>query len=500
MTKNSELIASLHPLERKLLPYLKKYSSLQELVKNSGMQEVEVMRALQWLQNKNVLEVKTKSELLISLDINGENYQKNGLPERKFIKALSQGAKTLKELEEKTKLTSQELNSCLGLLRKKNLIDIKKDKETIINLTKNGEHYVLDEHFPEEHLLKKEYPINANTLNNEEQQLLEELKKRKILKAEEKKERSIALTSEGKELLKSDLKENVIDSLTPEIIKSQSWKNQQFRKYDLKASVPKIYGGKLQHYRKFLDDVKTKFTTLGFEEMTGPLVESDFWDMDALFMPQDHSARDIHEAYYVKEPKTAEIDKKVLERVKNAHEKGWGYKFSIEKTQQTLLRTQTTACSARKLTSPDLKIPGKYFAIARNFRYDVIDATHLPDFHQVEGIVIEEGLTIKHLFGLLKMFAKEFAETEEIKLVPGYFPFTEPSVELFAKHPQLGWVELGGAGIFRPEVVEPLTGKKISVIAWGLGVDRLGMFKLGLKDIRSLFSQNIEELRESKTV
>lgn len=151
------------------------------------------------------------------------------------------------------------------------------------------------------------------------------------------------------------------------------------------------------------------------------------------------------------------------------------------------------------LASPDLKIPAKYFAIARCFRFDVIDATHLPDFHQVEGIVVEEGLNLRHLFGLLQMFAKEFADTEEIKLVPGYFPFTEPSVELQAKHPELGWIELGGAGIFRPELTKAL-GVNVPVIAWGLGLDRIGMLKLGIKDIRHMFSHDLDVLRKSKVV
>ena len=98
------------------------------------------------------------------------------------------------------------------------------------------------------------------------------------------------------------------------------------------------------------------------------------------------------------------------------------------------------------------------------------------------------------------MFAKEFAETDEIKIVPGYFPFTSPSAELFAKHPKLGWIELGGAGIFRPELVKPLLGKEISVLAWGLGIDRLGMFKLGIKDIRKLFSHDLKFLRSAKII
>jgi len=245
---------------------------------------------------------------------------------------------------------------------------------------------------------------------------------------------------------------------------------------------------------------------LGFKEMFGPIVETDFWDMDALFMPQFHSARDIHDAYYVKEPKYKKLDEELVKKVKEAHEsgfktgsKGWQYDFDVQRTHRTLLRTQGTALSTRTLASKDLKIPGKYFAIARCFRYDVIDATHLPDFNQVEGIVVEEGLNFKHLKGLLKLFAEKFAETETIRVVPAYFCFTEPSAELHAKHPELGWIELGGSGIFRPEVTKPL-GINTPVIAWGLGIDRIAMFKLKINDIRQLFSHDLAFLKNVKVV
>ena len=164
------------------------------------------------------------------------------------------------------------------------------------------------------------------------------------------------------------------------------------------------------------------------------------------------------------------------------------------------MRTQGTACSSRMLASKELKIPGKYFAIARCFRYDVTDATHNCDFYQTEGIIVEEGIDFRHLKGLLKLFAKESAGTEEIKIVPAYFPFTEPSAELHAKHPEFGWIELGGCGIFRPEVVLPLLGREISVLAWGIGIDRIAMFKLGLNDIRQLFSHDLEFLRDAKVI
>ena len=123
----------------------------------------------------------------------------------------------------------------------------------------------------------------------------------------------------------------------------------------------------------------------------------------------------------------------------------------------------------------------------------------MADFNQVEGIIAEEGLNMRHLFGLLKMFAKEFANTTEIKITPAYFPFTEPSATLYAKHPEMGWIELGGSGIFRPEMTKPL-GINVPVLAWGIGIDRLAMFKLGIKDIRDLFSHDLGFLRKEKMV
>ena len=117
--------------------------------------------------------------------------------------------------------------------------------------------------------------------------------------------------------------------------------------------------------------------------------------------------------------------------------------------------------------------------------------THGVEFNQTEGIVIDESLNFKNLLGVLKEFAVEFANAEKVKFLSDYYPFTEPSVQMSAKHPQLGWVELGGAGIFREELTKPL-GVDVPVIAWGLGIDRLAMFKLGINDIRNLFSQNLD--------
>jgi phenylalanyl-tRNA synthetase alpha chain len=226
--------------------------------------------------------------------------------------------------------------------------------------------------------------------------------------------------------------------------------------------------------------------------------------MDALFLPQFHPARQIHDVYFVADPTHTKVapgsdEAKTIEAVAREHEgrgvsesAGWGYEFDRVRTNRNVLRSQGTALSARWLARKDLKDPGKYFAMARCFRYDTVDATHAPDFFQVEGIVVSAKTTFRHLLGLLELFAKEVARAKEVKYVPAYFPFTEPSVELHARHPDLGWIELGGAGVFRPEVTRP-HGVKSPVIAWGLGLDRMAMVALGLKDIRHLFTNNAPE-------
>ena len=395
----------------------------------------------------------------------------------------------------------------MGALKSKAAIEIEKTEDIFVYITDHGKH-LLKHGFPEEQFLKEMFPRELNSLNEEEKFVLGNLRKRKrIIKVELAKIISVELTDIGKKLSKENIEDGLIEKISPSLIKTGSWKGKKFRRFDVKINVPQVFAGRKQHYRKFLDEIRQKFTALGFKEMTGPIVETDFWDMDALFMPQFHAARDIHQAYYAKDPKYSHLDETFVKKVKDAHEngygtgsKGWRYGFDTKRTHRNMLRTQGTACSARMLASKELKIPGKYFAIARCFRYDVVDATHLPDFFQTEGIVVEEGLNFRHLKGLLKMFAEEFAESDQIKITPGYFPFTEPSAELHAKHPDLGWIELGGSGIFRPEVVKPLLGKEIPVLAWGIGIDRIAMFKLGIKDIRQLFSHDLEFLRNAKVV
>ncbi|MDH4153044.1 MAG: phenylalanine--tRNA ligase subunit alpha, partial [Nitrospira sp.] len=295
-----------------------------------------------------------------------------------------------------------------------------------------------------------------------------------------------------------------VSQLSPELLKDGSWRQKRFRKYTISLRAPRVGIGKKHPYREFLDTVKAKLVSMGFQEMRGALVETEFWNMDALFMPQFHPARDIHDVYFVKHPTHAAMaDESILSKVGEVHENGgqtgssgWGYAFDLQRAKRLVLRSQGTAVSARTLAaSPN--IPGKYFSIARCFRYDQVDATHATDFFQVEGIVLGEDINFRTLLGLLNLFAHEVAQAKEVKFLPAYFPFTEPSVELHVRHPRLGWMELGGAGLFRPEVTVPL-GVTVPVIAWGLGLDRMAMVALGIHDIRELFTDNLELIRTTR--
>ena len=294
------------------------------------------------------------------------------------------------------------------------------------------------------------------------------------------------------------------------MLASGSWKGKAFRSYNLNVPPTRLTPGRSNPYAKFLEDVKDKLSSLGFEEFDGPLVETEFWNSDALFMPQFHSARDIHDVYRVAGPPGAggfahakSIEEPWLSNVAAAHEdggstgsRGWNYAFDRDFTRRLILRSQGTVMSAKTL--PRAKIPGKYFGILRCFRYDQVNATHGADFYQTEGIVLGEDVNLRTLLGMLEMFAREVAGAREVKYVPGYFPFTEPSVEVHIRHPVLGWFELGGSGIFRPEVTASL-GVNVPVAAWGLGIDRMALMALGLNDLRELFSCDIEDVRLRRT-
>jgi phenylalanyl-tRNA synthetase alpha chain len=335
------------------------------------------------------------------------------------------------------------------------------------------------------------------------------LKGRKLLNVEEKTRREIEITETGKTVARKAVKGTAeVTQITQELIVTGKWRKVNLQRYNIEAAVAKTWPGKKHPYLRFLDEVKERLINLGFKEMTGTSVETSFFNFDALYTPQDHPAREIMDIYFVKSPKWGKIgaEKQVLLNVKQTHEngwktgsKGWQYRYSVQEAKRLILRGHGTCLSARTLLSKNLEIPGRYFSIARCYRPEVLDQTHLTEFNQVEGIVVDENLNLRDLLGILMTFATEIAGANRVKMKPDYYPFTEPSVELSAYKEGYGWIEFGGSGIFRPEVTLPL-GIKAPVIAWGLGIDRLFMMKAKINDIRCLFSKDLHWLRTKEAI
>jgi phenylalanyl-tRNA synthetase alpha chain len=232
-------------------------------------------------------------------------------------------------------------------------------------------------------------------------------------------------------------------------------------------------------------------------------VESSFWNFDALFQPQQHPARDEHDTFFLSDPELAILpDPNYVTRVKNTHERGgfgsrgYRYKWSEVEARKNILRTHTTAVSSRMLyllaQEKEFK-PRKYFSIDRVFRNETLDATHLAEFHQIEGLVAGRNLSLGHLKGIIHEFFKKMG-IGKIRFKPTHNPYTTPSLEIHSYHEGMGkWVEVGNSGIFRPEMLRPMgIAEDVTVIAWGLSLERPTMIKYGYKNIRDLFGHKVD--------
>lgn len=500
-----KVLNSLHRLERKVLPVLRQDMAFEDIVSETGLKEVEVMRALQWLANKNIITIKEDVEEIVKLDKNGEKYTKEGFPEILFLKAIK-GETSVNEIRKKTKLNNEELNISLGLLRRKAAIFIKKDKELKVKIMDQGKR-LLDSGLIEERFVKK-LPLKVVELKDEDKYAYEELKKRKeIIKTVVVKYRKIKITSLGEEMIKRKFEdEGVIDRLTPEMMKKKTWKDKKFRAYDIKANVPNVFGGKVHFVNQAVDYIKKIWLDMGFKEMRGNIVQTAFWDLDALFVPQDHPARAMQDTFYIKDPSKGELPKEFVSKVKDVHEngantgsKGWKYIWNPEVAKENLLRTHTTPLSARTISQLKEKdLPAKFFCVGKVFRNETVDWKHLFELTQVEGIVVDENVTLGDLKGYLREFFTKMGY-KEVRIVPSHFPYTEPSAEIHALHPiRNEWVELGGAGILRPEVTKTLMGFECPILAWGLGMERIISDYYEINDIRELYKNDLKQIKEMK--
>lgn len=497
ISKKEAIIESLSPLERKILPHID--NSFDKLMEKTELDSTSVLRGLRFLESKGIIKLEVKDKEIIELGVNGVYYKKNHLPERRLIMELESGPLTLEEAQKKAKLSQNELRVSIGILKQKNIASLANGKmmitaakEEVINKT------------PEEQLLEI-LPTESSKLSDDQLKVLDQLKKRKdIVSVEREQIITYSLTELGNSLSGIEIKNDLIEEITPEVIKTWN-KQKKFRKYDIRANVPKIHSGKRHFVNQAINYGRNLWLELGFKELEGPMADSSFWVFDSLFTAQNHSVREMQDTFFIKDIKGSLPSEKLVSNVKKAHEsgvdgsKGWNYSWSSEEAKKMVLRTHTTALSARALS--DLKkdsLPVKYFTIGKVFRNETVDWKHGFEFYQTEGIVIDENANFSNLLGYLKLFYEKMG-FEKIRFRPSFFPYTEPSVEVDVFHPERKeWIEFGGAGMLRPEVIIPLFGRYIPVLAWGQGFDRIIMDFYKIKDLREMYQNDIKQLREKK--
>jgi len=408
----------------------------------------------------------------------GKTYAENGLPETQLLHFVLPGT-TLSDLQK-----HDAFRIGFGQLRKKGLVKVDGTLVTKIPGASTD---------ADEAALKTPSATDKKTI---------ELIRRGILQESETVRYTLSITPEGLTLAGKglDLRDET-GTLTREQILSRTWATANLRRYDVTKLPKKAYPGKIHPYQRIISEMREILLEMGFEELYGGIVQQSFWNFDALFQPQDHPAREMQDTFYLKETLPLPPG---YEKVKAMHisggetsSTGWGGVWKEEKAEQCVLRTHTTSVSIQHLAR-NPNPPVKAFCIGRVYRRETIDTTHLAEFEQLEGIVMDEGVTFGNLLGILREFYHRMG-FEGVRFKPSYYPYTEPSLDAEVYVEGIGWIEMGGAGVFREEVTAPL-GINYPVLAWGLGVSRIAMLRLGLKDLRYLHKSDVAFLRETPSL
>ncbi|MHA1130510.1 MAG: phenylalanine--tRNA ligase subunit alpha [Candidatus Helarchaeota archaeon] len=482
----------LNELQKKVLRQLtRNVKTIEDINKNVKLPFEKVQSILGYFLSADLVVREPKIEFGYELTEEGKNYVKNQLPEEELIEYLKQKVTSIKEIKERIKDRTR-FNLAIMWAKKNKWIAIEK-----------GVLKFIQKFDVIEKKIKKLRKLLERPEEIKETAELEELLGRNLIIQIEKKQDLYKLKdSITDKQLKELLSSNVKASVTSADLRSGDWKKYRYKKYNIDTPTEKLMFGRKSVYLEFLNTIREGLLALGFEEHDSPIVDLEFYNCDLLFMPQDHVARGIHDLFFVDTKELGQIrNRELFQRVSAVHKDGaetgstgWNYEFDEKKSSNLILRSQTTAVSAHTLEELMTRSePVKMFCLGKCFRPDTIDRTHSFEFWQCEGIVCGENLNIKHLFGMLTEIC-HIVGVKEIKFMPGYFPFTEPSVSGFIKHPKLGWIEALPGGIFRPELRYPFTYTK-TVLAYGIGVTRLAMVALGIDDIREVYSNDIELLK-----
>jgi phenylalanyl-tRNA synthetase alpha chain len=483
-------MSSLHPIEQKILSALAGAGSLTfpSLVESTSLKEDQIRRALQWLSSKGLakIEEKTSGKLEVIRDP----------PELTLVQKVNEGSaplplETLKSYFE----SAEEFSAALGRAKASGWISIDGTPPVVRSANPKGP----------ETLASIISSVSAgedeSNLDPVRAKVLSDLLKRGILRNVETRSTTVSITDSGRVSAKLSSGEDLIDRLTPELLASGAWKGKKLRPIDVEAKAPAFYPGRRHPVREFIDEVRETYISMGFTELQGNSVHPAFWNFDALFIPQDHPGRDMQDTFYLEGFSDSWMSRKgVVSNVASTHEdgwktgsRGWRYRWRIEEARRLVLRTHNTVLSVRAL-SESKERETRVFAVSKVYRNENLDYKHLAEFYQMDGMMVGEGLNVRHLMGFLTEFYKKLGMSE-VKLWPTYFPYTEPSLEVVGYSKAVkAWIELSGSGVFRPEVTWPL-GVRVPVLAWGPGIERLMLMRYGLDDMRDLYGSDLEWLR-----
>ncbi len=473
-------MAELTQNEKRLLAILEKEKKA-DAPHLAGMLDATPEAVVQWAHLAGDKGLATVERIVVKVYVyteEGKAYAQNGLPETQLLRFILPGT-TLADLQK-----HEVFKIGFGQLRKKGLVKV---EGTSVSRTPGASTEA------DEVALKNPSDADPKT---------KELIKRGILQESETVRYAITITPAGLALVKQGLDlRGETGTLTRDQIISGEWKNLNLRKYDVSKLPKKAWPGKIHPYQRIIGEMREILLEMGFTELYGGIVQQSYWNFDALFQPQDHPAREMQDTFYLRE--TLPLPKG-YEKVKAMHEcggetssTGWGGVWKEEKAEQCVLRTHTTSVSIQYLAN-NPNPPVKAFCIGRVYRRETIDTTHLAEFEQLEGIVMDENVTFGNLLGILREFYHRMG-FEGVRFKPSYYPYTEPSLDAEVYVEGIGWIEMGGAGVFREEVTAPL-GINYPVLAWGLGVSRIAMLRLGLKDLRYLHKSDVAFLRETPSL
>ncbi|MBA3749898.1 MAG: phenylalanine--tRNA ligase subunit alpha [Nitrosopumilus sp.] len=492
-------MVSLHPIEKNILSVLYNLKGQWiadfELIKESKLSIDQIRRGIEWLKFKNLILIEDSSEYEIflknSLLINKDFI----LPERKLVNSVKKGKKDLVDIIKSDIFNNndKEVFAAIKFCKNNNWINLTNNS---VSLLPGSEHLSEEEKFIEK-LIESKSLILSN-LNTSEISSFEILKKRPYILEIKKNNHKKYLISDSGISAFHELTSRVglERKLTAEHLTNGEWRNLEFEQIDVEAPLPLLNYGKKNPLVDFIDEVKEILIGMGFSEIDGNLTQSSFWNFDALFIPQDHSARDMQDTFYLNSQKNIDSalpEYDIIKNVSKIHEKCWHYAWNVSESKPYVLRTHTTPVTLQYLAKEKPE-QDKVFLIGRVFRNEKSSFKHLVEFHQVEGIFTSKDANLRQLMGIQTEFYTKLG-IKKIKFWPTFFPYTEPSLQSMVYNEKFGkWIELFGMGIFRPEVTLPL-GIKNPVLAWGGGFERLAMLRFDLDDIRELYSNNLTWLK-----